>query len=95
MKLLNHGAVAGLALLLTVSASAEEMSLDTDEQKLSYAVGFSIAQFVAQQFGSDITEMDKNLVAAAIGDVLKEQELAGIRSVLHEMIVNCAMNTYC
>ena len=76
MKFVSQGFLAGVTLLLSVSASAQDVSLDTDEKKLGYAIGFSIGQMLVQQFGGDIADLDKAAVAAAIGHVLKQEDPA-------------------
>jgi FKBP-type peptidyl-prolyl cis-trans isomerase len=69
MKFLSLGA-AGMAMLVSLSATAQDVVLDTDQQKLSYALGLSIGKSIQQQFGAELTELDAGALSQAISDVI-------------------------
>ena len=73
MNIRIRSAVAGLALVtLPVGAIADDVTLETDQQKLSYAMGFAIGSQIKSQFSQE--GMDLNVVARAIADALNDAE---------------------
>jgi FKBP-type peptidyl-prolyl cis-trans isomerase FklB len=71
---------AGLLSLLLVTPTApvlsQDASLDTDMQKYSYAMGFSIGSRVGQQFAAEDFQVDAAAFARAIQDALSGAEPA-------------------
>ena len=54
-------------LVVTSLVNADELKLETDEQKFSYAMGYAIGSQIRGQFGSN---GDMEIVARALSDVL-------------------------
>ncbi len=62
--------VAAISFIQVSAVSAQELSLDTDEKKYSYAVGTRLAQQLLQQFGGKDGDMDMQSLAAGITDAV-------------------------
>ncbi|MBX2867144.1 MAG: FKBP-type peptidyl-prolyl cis-trans isomerase [Acidiferrobacterales bacterium] len=67
--------VAAVSFVQFGAVSAQDLSLDTDEKKYSYAVGTRLAQQLLQQFGGQDGEMDMQSLAAGITDAVTGAEL--------------------
>lgn len=76
MKFIKR-AVAGLCLLAVLpTAVADEAALDSEHQKFSYAMGYSIGNQVLQQFSGEQIDIDAAAFARAIRDALDSAEPA-------------------
>lgn len=89
MKALNIGLNAGLIVLVSVGLIACQKKLDTDQKKVSYAIGTQIGQNI-KQVG---LEVDSDIVGMAIADVLKgknqmtPEEVTAAQGKLQEMMM--------
>ena len=66
--------LAGLMLVSTLQA--DESSLETDQQKYSYALGYQIGSQIAQQINAEGVVIDADAFARGIADVLAGRGLA-------------------
>ena len=72
----------GALLAAPITVQAQDMALDSDQKKYSYAVGTKLAQQLMQQFGRPESGIDMEALAAGIadavsgGDVLMNDEEA-------------------
>lgn len=79
----------GIAAVVALGALACQKKIDTDEKKVSYAIGQQIGQNI-KQVGLDV---DSEVVGMAIGDVLKGQnkltpeEITQAQAKLQEMMM--------
>lgn len=64
-----------LVILQTGVAQAEEINLDSDEKKYSYAVGTKLAQQLIEQFGSSESGVDMQALVAGIKDSINPEDL--------------------
>lgn len=71
---------AGVAILLSSAAAggafAQEITLETELQKYSYAMGYSIGTQVLNQFGSENIELDADAFARAMRDAISQSDPA-------------------
>ncbi len=61
-------------MLFAVQAQGQQVALETDVQKYSYAVGTRIAAQLMNQFGGDSADVDMQALAAGISDVVNGGE---------------------
>ncbi len=67
--------VAAIILGSTGSAIAQDVILDSDEKKYSYAIGTKLASQLQEQFGQTESGVDMQALAAGISDVVNSAEL--------------------
>lgn len=69
-----YKACAGLLIVSAAGAAlAQDASLDTDDEKFSYAMGYSIGNQVLGQFGAENIQFDVEVFVRAISDALKQE----------------------
>lgn len=69
-----YKACAGLLIASAAGAAhAQDASLDTDDEKFSYAMGYSIGNQVLGQFGAENIEFDVEVFVRAISDALNKE----------------------
>ncbi|GJL82123.1 MAG: peptidyl-prolyl cis-trans isomerase [marine bacterium B5-7] len=73
---LNVGCGALLSLFAASTVLAADESLDSELQKYSYAMGYSIGNQVLNQFGSENIDLDPAAFARAIRDAMSQQDPA-------------------
>lgn len=77
MKRINRACAAVvLAVFTTGMAGAQDGALETEEQKFSYAMGYSIGNQVMQQFGGENIDIDAEAFARAIRDAISRADPA-------------------
>ena len=70
------GCVIGVGLMIPASLIVAETTLDSDEQKYSYALGYQIGSQIQRQLVAEGVELDVDAFARGIADVLSGQALA-------------------
>ena len=70
------GCAIGVGLMIPASVIAAETTLDSDEQKYSYALGYQIGSQIQRQLVAEGVELDVDAFARGIADVLSGQALA-------------------
>ena len=70
------GCVIGVGLMIPASVIAAETTLDSDEQKYSYALGYQIGRQIQRQLDAENVELDVDAFARGIADVLSGRGLA-------------------
>ncbi len=69
-----YKACAGLLIATAAGAAlAQDANLDTDDEKFSYAMGYSIGNQVLGQFGAENIQFDVDVFVQAISDALKQE----------------------
>lgn len=91
MNLKFHFVIAGVLLAMAScknmkSGGSGDISLATESDSVSYAIGHSVGQSLMQQ---ELKEVNPEIIAKAIADVLGEQQL-----VLDEMQCQMALQKY-
>ncbi len=73
-----HSACTGLLMFVLVSANAgaQDVALETEEQKFSYSMGYSIGAQVLQQFAGQDLDIDAEAFSIAIRDAISRSEPA-------------------
>lgn len=67
--------IAAVILGSTGSAIAQDVILDSDEKKYSYAIGTKLASQLQEQFGQAESGVDMQALAAGISDVVNSTDL--------------------
>ena len=70
------GCVVGVGLMIPASLIVAETTLDSDEQKYSYALGYQIGSQIQRQLDAEGVELDVDAFARGITDVLSGRALA-------------------
>ena len=68
--------VIGIGLMIPASVIVAETTLDSDEQKYSYALGYQIGRQIQRQLDAENVELDVDAFARGIADVLSGRGLA-------------------
>ena len=68
--------VIGIGLMIPASVIVSETTLDSDEQKYSYALGYQIGRQIQRQLDAENVELDVDAFARGIADVLSGRGLA-------------------
>ena len=68
--------VIGIGLMIPASVIVAETTLDSDEQKYSYALGYQIGRQIQRQLDVENVELDVDAFARGIADVLSGRGLA-------------------
>ena len=91
MNLKSRVSAVCCAMALVISAHGASVELETEEQKLSYAIGFSFGQLIMQQFGPQLGGLDTKILSQAIGDVLGSAEPAMSMNDIQEAMTEWQM----
>ncbi len=67
--------ILSASLLWTGNAMAQEVDLDTDKKRYSYAVGTKLAGQLVQQFDNPTSGMDMKAMVAGINDIINGAEV--------------------
>ena len=70
------GCVISIGLMIPASLLVAEASLDSDQQKYSYGLGYQIGSQIQRQLVAEGVELDVDAFVRGIADVLSGQELA-------------------
>ena len=70
------GCMIGVGLMIPTSLLVAETSLDSDEQKYSYALGYQIGSQIQRQLDAEGVELDVDAFVRGIADVLSGRALA-------------------
>lgn len=76
MKFINSACAAVILAAASSVVSAQDESLDTELEKYSYSMGYSIGSQVLSQFGAENIELDANAFARAMRDAISKSEPA-------------------
>ena len=68
--------VIGIGLMVPALVIVAETTLDSDQQKYSYALGYQIGSQIQRQLVAEGVELDVDAFARGIADVLSGQALA-------------------
>ena len=80
--------IAAMFLGLISVATAQEVSLDTEKKKYSYAIGTKLAAQLQQQFGEDDSGIDMRALASGINDAINNAELKMTAEEADQAIAN-------
>ncbi len=68
--------VIGIGLMIPASVIVAETTIDSDEQKYSYALGYQIGSQIKRQLDAENVELDVDAFVRGIADVLSGRGLA-------------------